>query len=76
VAFASTLIPVSLFPVLLGMTGRIYLVGAMVLGGCFLYFGIRVATERTSVCARQVLLASVAYLPLLMALLVLDRPGL
>jgi protoheme IX farnesyltransferase len=76
VAFASTLIPVSLFPVLLGMTGRIYLVGALVLGGCFLYFGIRVATERTTVCARQVMLASVAYLPLLMGLLVLDRPGL
>jgi len=36
VAFASTLIPVSLFPVLLGMTGQIYLVGALVLGGCFL----------------------------------------
>ena len=76
VAFASTLIPVSLVPVLLGMTGRIYLVGALVLGGYLLYFGIRVATERTSARARQVLLASVAYLPLLMALLVLDRPGL
>jgi heme o synthase len=76
VAFASTLIPVSLIPVLLGMTGRMYLVGALVLGGYFLYFGIRVATERTNFRARQVLLASVAYLPLLMALLVLDRPGL
>ena len=32
VAFASTLIPVSLIPVLLGMTGRMYLVGALVLG--------------------------------------------
>jgi protoheme IX farnesyltransferase len=76
VAFASTLIPVSLFPVMLGMTGRIYLVGALILGGHFLYFGVRVATERTGARARQVLLASVAYLPLLMALLVLDRPGL
>jgi heme o synthase len=76
VAFASTLIPVSLFPVALQMTGRIYLVGALVLGGCFLYFGIRVAMERTNVRARQVLLASVVYLPLLMGLLVFDRPGL
>jgi len=73
VAFASTLIPVSLFPVLLGMTGQIYFVGALVLGGCFLYYGIRVAMERTNIRARQVLLASVVYLPLIMGLLVIDR---
>jgi protoheme IX farnesyltransferase len=73
VAFASTLIPVSLFPVMLGMTGQIYFVGALVLGGCFLYYGIRVAMERTNIRARQVLLASVVYLPLIMGLLVIDR---
>jgi protoheme IX farnesyltransferase len=76
VAFASTLIPVSLFPVALGMTGRIYLVGALVLGGCFLYCGFRVAIERTTIRARQVLLASVVYLPLIMGLLMFDRPGI
>jgi protoheme IX farnesyltransferase len=76
VAFASTLIPISLFPVMLGMTGRIYLVGALILGGYFLYCGIRVAMERTNVRARQVLFASAVYLPLIMALLVFDRPGL
>ncbi len=76
VAFASTLIPVSLFPVALGMTGRIYFVGALILGGCFLYYGIRVALERTTFRARQVLLASVIYLPLIMGMLVLDRPGI
>jgi protoheme IX farnesyltransferase len=76
VAFASTLIPVSLFPVALGMTGRIYFVGALILGGCFLYYGIRVALERTTLRARQVLLASVVYLPLIMGMLVLDRPGM
>ena len=76
VAFASTLIPVSLFPVMLGMTGQIYFVAALVLGGCFLYYGIRVAMERTNIRARQVLLASVVYLPLIMGLLVIDRRGL
>jgi protoheme IX farnesyltransferase len=70
------LIPVSLFPVLLGMTGQIYFGGALVLGGCFLYYGIRVAMERSNVRARQVLLASVVYLPLIMGLLVIDRRGL
>jgi len=73
VAFASTLIPVSLFPVLLGMTGQIYFVGALILGCCFLYYGIRVAMERTNIRARQVLFASVLYLPLIMGLLVIDR---
>ena len=57
------------------MTGQIYLVGALILGGCFLYSGIRVAMERTNIRARQVLFASVVYLPLIMALLVIDRQG-
>jgi protoheme IX farnesyltransferase len=76
VAFASTLIPVSLFPVALGMTGIIYFVGALILGGCFLYYGIRVAMDRTTLRARQLLLASVVYLPLIMGMLVFDRAGI
>jgi protoheme IX farnesyltransferase len=64
-----------LFPTLLGMTGKIYTVGALLLGGWFLYVGIRVAFDRTAVRARQVLLASVIYLPLIYGLMVLDRPA-
>jgi protoheme IX farnesyltransferase len=76
VLYASTLIPVSMFPALLGMSGRIYLVGALILGGWFLYTGIRVAFDRTNGRARQVLLASVIYLPLIYGLMVFDRPSL
>lgn len=76
VLYASTLIPVSLFPALLGMTGKIYLVGALILGGLFLYTGIRVAFDRTNVRARQVLLASVIYLPVIYGLMIFDRPSL
>jgi protoheme IX farnesyltransferase len=76
VLYASTLIPVSLFPVLLGMSGKIYLVGSLLLGGWFLYTGVRVALDRTNVRARQVLLASVIYLPLIYGLMVFDRPSL
>jgi len=76
VLYASTLIPVSLFPVLLGMTGKIYLVGALALGVGFLYTGVRVAFDRTNVRARQVLLASVIYLPMIYGLMVFDRPSL
>jgi protoheme IX farnesyltransferase len=74
ILYASTLIPVSLFPVLLGMTGRVYLVGALVLGGWFLYTGVRVAFDLTNGRARQVLLASVIYLPMIYGLMVFDRP--
>jgi len=76
VLFGLALIPVSLLPGILGMSGRIYLAGALSLGVWFLYSGVRVALERTSVRARGVLLASVLYLPLIYGLMLLDRPGL
>jgi protoheme IX farnesyltransferase len=75
VLYASTLIPVSLFPALLGMSGKVYTFGALILGGWFLYTGIRVAFDRTNVRARQVLLASVIYLPMIYGLMVLDPPS-
>src|ERR1019366_1011969 len=73
ILYASTLIPVSLFPVLLGMTGKVYLAGALILGMLFLYTGVRVAFDRTNVRARQVLLASIIYLPVIYGLMVFDR---
>jgi heme o synthase len=76
ILYATTLIPISLLPVLLGMSGTIYLVGAMILGLWFLYTGVRVAFDRTNVRARHVLLASVIYLPMIYGLMVLDRPSL
>ena len=75
VLYASTLIPISLFPVLLGMTGKVYFVGSLILGAWFLYTGVRVAFDRTNIRARQVLLASVIYLPLIYTLMVFDRPA-
>jgi protoheme IX farnesyltransferase len=61
---------------MLGMSGRIYSIGALLLGMWFLYSGVRVALERTPVRARGVLLTSVLYLPLIYCLMLLDRPGL
>lgn len=76
VLYGMALIPVSLVPGILGMSGRIYLVGALLLGAWFLYSGVRVAVERSAVRARAVLIASVLYLPLIYGLMLLDRPGL
>lgn len=76
VLYGAALIPVSLAPALMGMSGRIYLAGALALGLWFLYAGVRVATERTALRARGVLIASVTYLPLIYGLMLIDRPGL
>jgi heme o synthase len=74
--YSMILIPVSLAPTFLAMSGLLYLWGALILGICFVYAGIRVARERTILRARGVLLASVVYLPLLYGLMLLDGPRL
>ncbi len=76
VLYGIVLIPVSLIPAMMGMSGRIYLFGALALGLWFLYSGVRVAAERTLVRARGVLVVSVLYLPLIYGLMLIDRPGL
>jgi protoheme IX farnesyltransferase len=69
------LIPISVVPRLLGMTGTIYSATAIAAGLGLLYFGVRLGHERTFARARHVLLASVLYLPLLLAVMVIDRRG-
>jgi protoheme IX farnesyltransferase len=76
VLYGIALIPVSLIPAALGMSGRLYVIGALLLGLWFLYSGVRVAVERTLSRARSVLITSVLYLPLIYGLMLLDRPGL
>jgi protoheme IX farnesyltransferase len=73
VIYAMALIPVSLLPSFLGITGLIYLFGAITLGLLFLYYGFRVAQSRSTIDARKLLRASVIYLPLLLALMVADK---
>jgi len=75
VACSILLIPISLLPRLLGMTGSLYVVAAVAAGLGLLYFGVRLGRERTFARARQVLLASVLYLPILLAAMVISRTG-
>jgi protoheme IX farnesyltransferase len=77
--YCSTLISVSLVPTLLRMTGKIYLFGALVLGLGFLWCVFRLARTKlpttspdSRLFARQLLQASVIYLPLLFALMMLN----
>jgi len=74
--YGMALIPVSLTPALMGMSGSIYGLGALILGLWFLYAGVRVALDRTIIRARRVLMTSVLYLPLIYGLMLIDRPGL
>ena len=67
------LIPISLVPFFLGMTGALYAAAAVAGGVGVLYFGARMGRERTSQRARELLLATVSYLPALLFVLVLDR---
>jgi protoheme IX farnesyltransferase len=71
--YSLALIPISLIPKFLSMTGNLYLFGALALGLFFLYAGVRVSFDRTRQRARAVLLASVVYLPVLYGLMMLDR---
>jgi protoheme IX farnesyltransferase len=73
IAYAIMLVPVSLLPTILGVSGRIYLVVALVLGLLFLGSSIRAALSKSNQHARQLLLASVLYLPLLFGVMVLNR---
>jgi heme o synthase len=70
--YSVLLIPISLLPKWMGMAGTIYLAGALAMGGWFLYSGIQVSLHRTKLRARKVLLASVVYLPVLYALMLID----
>ena len=70
---ALLLIPISLIPAFLGHEGRIYSVGAALLGLTFLYCSARVAFSRSNVVARQLLFASIIYLPSVFLLMLLDK---
>ena len=67
------LIFASLLPFVLGMSGKIYLVAALVLGAGFLFCAIRFARQMTLLRAKQLFFASIIYLPLLLVALVGDK---
>jgi heme o synthase len=71
--FSLVLLPISLLPRFFAMAGNIYLAGALVLGLIYAIASLRSVLECSVLRARQVLLASVLYLPFLYGLLVLDR---
>ena len=73
IAYTMLLVPVSLLPVALGMSGSIYLYGALLLGAAFLWGGVRAALSDTRQTAKRLLLISVLYLPALFILMVVNK---
>jgi len=67
------LLAVSLLPTLIGLAGGVYFAGALVLGAAFAALGAQQALAPSAVRARRVLLASLLYLPALLALLAFDK---
>lgn len=74
--YSLALIPISLLPRYLGMSGNVYLVGALILGAIYFYSGVLVARELNRAKARHVLLVSIVYLPVLYGLMMADRTSL
>lgn len=70
---SAILLSVSVMPTFLGMTGMFYLVCSVVLGIGFAGAGALLAYRRRDADARLLLLASVIYLPLLLAVMVIDK---
>jgi protoheme IX farnesyltransferase len=64
-----------LLPTLIGLTGATYFFGALALGAGFLACGLVQAFRPSAAAARRLVLASVVYLPLLLALMALDKVG-
>jgi heme o synthase len=60
-------------PVIRGESGLLYVGGALAVGAALLYYSARFAFQRSIVSARQLLFASILYLPVLLALLSMDK---
>jgi protoheme IX farnesyltransferase len=79
VVYLGALLLTTLAVAVMGMAGKVYLAGALVLGAGFFWFGWRLAAGQLSPgkaesrrLARHLLQASVLYLPVLLALMMLN----
>ena len=73
VFFCCALIPISVLPTALGLTGMTYLVGAILLGFVYLGYGFAVALFRSTTHAQRLLRVSILYLPVLLVLMMVDK---
>lgn len=73
VVYSAALLPVSLAPTLIGMTGPLYFTAALILSLLFLALSLKFAMSRSIPDARRLFFGSITYLPLLWMLMIADR---
>jgi protoheme IX farnesyltransferase len=73
ILWATIIVPVSQAPFLLGLTGAVYPIAALVLGVGQLALAARFALQPTARTARALFYGSITYLPMLWAVMAADR---
>jgi protoheme IX farnesyltransferase len=73
--YAAALVPVSLAPTLLGITGGFYFFGAALLSTAFFVVSSAAAKNSSALNAQRLFRSSLAYLPLLLLLMAVNRIG-
>ena len=73
VFYAAALVPVSVAPTIVGLTGAAYFWTALVLGVGFVWMAARFALSRTDATARLLFYSSITYLPLIWTAMLMDH---
>ncbi len=73
ILYGAALLPMSLMPSVLGLTGSFYFIGALAASLIYLAFCVAFALRPVNRVARKLMFASILYLPAVLAVMVLDR---
>lgn len=73
VIYAAALVPVSLAPTLVGLSGTVYFAAALVLGLALFVLAVRFARSRSEASARALFFGSITYLPLIWIVMIANR---
>jgi protoheme IX farnesyltransferase len=71
--YAALLLPASLMPRFIGLSGNVFAIVSAVLGVCLLVLALRFAAARTDRAARALFAGSIVYLPLVWLVMILDK---
>ena len=71
--YCCALIPISLLPTSIGVTGNVYMFGALLAGLVYLSYGVALALFRTPIAARRLLRISILYLPAVFLMMVIGK---
>jgi len=71
--YTAALVPVTLVPTLVGVSGAVYAACAALLGAALLWLAIQFAKTRTDQSARALFFGSITYLPLLWTAMIVNK---